>query len=391
MYIYKKMWMFFLVLFLSDGSLFGAPRRKTPQPSRPSTQSSQNQSSSVTSQNNSNSPSNIRNPHSDIPGDSANSQSNNNPPAVNPPASIRYSDYHSFDAIPRKCVVGSDGYIYLWIGNMWQKLDNQCLVTALAPLAIDSSGKFYIIGSDSNLWIGSYTSGSTSLSLGSTSYAINSTIKPIFVTVGANGDVWCIGSDYQPYKFDGSKFIGGYSVPSGVTGIRSIAITTTGVTFVIGMDNFVYKNKDGAWVRQDKMRSQVASDLKTDPNGNVWCIGLNDHQINWFLSSYTDDFYWGLGWGSYSKLAVGASCTWALSFPNDVSPKQEVLVNDSNPSGQDWHSAMPNKPSSTTSSAHFFAAESLVTLSGIPSGMALKHIIIQASAPTNKPANIPKI
>lgn len=387
MSIYKKILVVYMGLFLvlSNAFLLGVVKRTKSQGTKKTTSTSTTSfpSSSNVNRGMSRDIRNTSSPSSSLEEDIYPSNQQTDASSTINPANFKYSDYRAFDAIPKKCVVGSDGYIYLWIGNMWQKLDNKCSTIAVAPLAINSSGKFYIIGSDSNLWIGSHTSGMKSLSLNGNSYAVNDTTTLIFVTVAPNGDIWCIGSDFKPYRFDGSKFISGYSVPSGLVGIKEIAITTKGESFVIGTDNWVYKvNKEGAWARQEKIRSQVVSNLTTDSNGNVWCIGLNDHQINWFLANYTEDFYWGQGWGYYDKVVAGPSCTWAISFSNDVNPNQEVWVNDSNPSGQDWHAYFPPNAS---------AAKSLVTLSGISSGVSLRHIVIQASRPTNKLANFPKI
>ncbi len=128
------------------------------------------------------------------------------------------------------------------------------------------------------------------------------------IGVGANGDVWVIGTDPQPggygiYHIDG---FGGFAVEGGAL---RIDVDPFGRPWVVNFDHEIYRlESNGFWTRMPGF----ALDIGIGANGDVW------------VTNFEGVYYWnGLDWinfgGSGSRIDVGPNGQpWVVGFSDRI-------------------------------------------------------------------------
>jgi hypothetical protein len=144
------------------------------------------------------------------------------------------------------------------------------------------------------------------------------------VAVGANGDIWAIGTnfvgaaDYGIWKKVGSTWV---QSPNG--GARAIAVSPTGVPWVVNSNGNIYVHTTtdpttGGW---GVVGTDLARDIGIGSNGDIWIIGRE------LVPGSTTDFiirkFTGLAWatsdGGGRSIAVGSNGEpWIVNSKGEI-------------------------------------------------------------------------
>jgi hypothetical protein len=91
-------------------------------------------------------------------------------------------------------------------------------------------------------------------------------------TVTANNEVWGIGQDNLPYKWNGKAF----DIVSSSIKSKNIAVTSSGIVYCLSLDGFAHELKDSDW---QKIEGRKLKSITTD--NDVLC-GISLDSTIWF-------------------------------------------------------------------------------------------------------------
>ena len=196
--------------------------------------------------------------------------------------------------------VGSDGFAaHVWNGSTWGP---PSLIGA-RRIAVDPGGAPWIVnttGGISRLVADSWTS---MPGLGRD------------IGIGANGDVWLIGtnaigpSDYGIYKWDGAAW---QSVDGGAV---RISVTGTGEPWVINSAGGIYHRPGGytgSWQFMVNPSDFTPHDVAGDPDGTAWISGWLATERRLAIYRYVNG-QWARAPGVATALAAGPSGLWIVA------------------------------------------------------------------------------
>ena len=156
------------------------------------------------------------------------------------------------------------------------------------------------------------------------------------IGVGANNDVWAIGTDQHPqapndfriYKWRGSY----WQRDSADGGAVRVAVAPDGVPWVVTSSGGIYKRTSsdpstGSWAVQPG----CAHDIGIGKDGSVWIVSCDANGTNYLLKKWNGSG-WDVNCGSAVNVAVGTTgFPWLVSSSNQIWRKLSA-----NPSTCDW-------------------------------------------------------
>jgi len=138
----------------------------------------------------------------------------------------------AIDGSGRPWVIGSDNGIYHGTGSGWVQQPGGGIGK---DIAIDSEGRPWVIGSDNTIW---YHDGNRWVQYFGEG-------KGLAIDVSSDGIPWVIGTDNRIYRGTGSGWV---QQPGGGIG-KDIAIDSEGRPWVIGSDNTIWYHDGNRWVQ----------------------------------------------------------------------------------------------------------------------------------------------
>jgi hypothetical protein len=142
-------------------------------------------------------------------------------------------------------------------------------------------------------------------------------LRPIWITetgegtdvgIGANGDIWVIGTDRAIYKWTGSDWDGPVQIDGGA---NRIAVDQTGNPWVINGPGDVYQRMggvSGSWQQVPRPWYRTAGDIGVGPDGTVWVSG--GFPDGYTISRWVAGLFWARVPGAALNISVGPNGPW---------------------------------------------------------------------------------